>query len=151
MTCVPVVVAHAQQERVLGDAGVGDEHLDGAVRLLDLGEGAVDVLGVGDVAAHGEEARRRLTAAVGDRDVVAEAAERLGDRAADAPVAPGHQHRSGHVRTPPGRSTVVADDARGYPWVPGIGARATPISRSVVLEAEADLEADLEVLDARRP
>ena len=38
----PVVLAHPQQQGVRGDAGVGDQHLDRAVRGLDLGERRVD-------------------------------------------------------------------------------------------------------------
>ena len=54
MTDRPVLLRHPQQQRVGGDAGVGDEHLDRAVRVLDLGERRVDRGRVGDVAAHVE-------------------------------------------------------------------------------------------------
>ena len=56
-----VVLAHAQQQPVLGDAGVGDEHLDGAVGLLDRLECGVDLGRRRDVALDGEQAvgRRR--------------------------------------------------------------------------------------------
>ena len=42
MTARPVVLAHPQQQGVAGDAGVGDQHLDRAVRRLDLGERRLD-------------------------------------------------------------------------------------------------------------
>ena len=87
----PVVLAHPQQERVLGDARVGDEHLDGAVGLLDLGEGRLDRVRVGDVAAHVECAVGRAAVAGGDGDLVALGQEGLGDGAADAAVAAGDQ------------------------------------------------------------
>jgi hypothetical protein len=92
----PVVLAHPQEQRVAGNAGVRDQHFDGTLRSLDLSEGRLDRVGVGDVAFDGEEALRRLTGAVGDRNVVSGVGERLRDRAADAAVAPGHEHRSAH-------------------------------------------------------
>ena len=63
MTERPVVLGHPQQQGVGGDAGVGDQHLDRAVLLLDLRERGVDRLRVGDVAAHVEGALGRPAAA----------------------------------------------------------------------------------------
>ena len=89
---------HPQQQRVGGDAGVGDQHLDRAVLLLDLREGGVDGLRVGDVARHVEGPLRGAAAAVGDGDLVAVGEERLGDGAADAAVAAGDEDGSGRCR-----------------------------------------------------
>ncbi len=55
---VPRLLAHAQQEHVLGDPGVGDEDLDGAEGLLHGRERRLDLLGPPDVARHGKEVRR---------------------------------------------------------------------------------------------
>ncbi len=78
--------------RVLGDAGVGDEHLDRAAELLlGLGEGGVDGCRVGDVAADAHQAVGRVARAVGDRDVVAGLGEGPGDGQADAAVAAGDE------------------------------------------------------------
>ena len=57
-----LLLAHPHQQRVVGDAGVGDEHLDRAELVLDRGERGVDRGGVGDVAGDAEESgasRRR--------------------------------------------------------------------------------------------
>ena len=91
---------HPQQQRVVGDAGVGHQHLDRAVRLLDLRERRLDLLGVGDVAAHVEGAVGGTAAAGGHGDPVALCDERLGDRPADAAVAAGDQHRPALARSP---------------------------------------------------
>ena len=80
----PVVLGHPHQQPVGGDPGVGDQHLDRAVRRLDLGERRLDGRGVGDVAAHVEAPVRCAAAAGGHRDLVALGDERLGDRPADA-------------------------------------------------------------------
>ena len=45
MTPCPALLAHAQQERVVGDAGGADEDLDGPELGLDLGEAPFDVVG----------------------------------------------------------------------------------------------------------
>ena len=52
------LLGHPHQERVRGNAGVGHQHLDGTLVFLDLFEGAVDGLVVGDVAHHAEQALR---------------------------------------------------------------------------------------------
>jgi hypothetical protein len=90
----PVRLAHPQHQGVLGDAGVGDHDLDRSVSALHLGERSLDGVGVGDVASHAEDSGRRLAAAVGDGHLVTVRDERLGDGAADAAVATGHEHRS---------------------------------------------------------
>ena len=43
MTDGEVVLAHPQQQPVVGDAGVGDQHLDRAERLLDGRERGIDL------------------------------------------------------------------------------------------------------------
>src|SRR5690242_209053 len=50
-----LLLAHPQQQRVVGDSGVGHQHLHRALLRLDLGEGSVDLLQVGDVAPHAEQ------------------------------------------------------------------------------------------------
>ena len=60
---VPVLVAHAHQQAVAGDAGVVHEQLDRPERALDLGERVVDGVGVGDVGLD----RERLAARGLDR------------------------------------------------------------------------------------
>ena len=85
----------------------------GPVRGLDLDERRLDGGGVGDVAAHVERPVGATAGAGGDRDLVALRQERLGDRAADAAVAAGHQHG-------PGCCLLVvahAGDASDYPPV----------------------------------
>ena len=61
--------------------GVGDQHLDRPVRRLGVDERLLDGGGVGDVAARCERALGTAAGAGGDRDLVAERQERLGDRA----------------------------------------------------------------------
>ena len=57
----PVLVGHAHDEAVAGDAGVVHEDLDRPERALDLGERGVDRVGVGDVGLHRDRlAARRL-------------------------------------------------------------------------------------------
>jgi hypothetical protein len=89
-----VVLGHPQQQRVAGDPGVGDQHLDRSVPLLDLLEGLVDLGGVGDVAPDAEQPLRRLSRSVGDGDLVAGLSEGPGDGEADAPVASGDENRA---------------------------------------------------------
>ena len=45
-------VAHAHDEAVAGDPGVVDEDGHGAERALDLAEGRVDGVGIGNVGLH---------------------------------------------------------------------------------------------------
>ena len=66
--------------------------------LLDLGEGTVDGLVVGDVAHDAEQTLGRPGSAVGDGDLVPVGGQPPCDRQADAPVAAGHQDRAGHER-----------------------------------------------------
>ena len=82
---------HPQDQGVVGDAGVGHQHLDRAVGLLDLREGGVHRGGVGDVAAHVERPVGGTAVAGRDGDLVAHREERLGDGAADAAVAAGDE------------------------------------------------------------
>src|SRR5690606_27037420 len=78
-----LLVAHAHEELVLGHAGVGDEHLDGAHVLLDGGERRVDGRGVGDVRHVGLDAFGQVSTAVDRGDAVAVRHEALRDGAAD--------------------------------------------------------------------
>ena len=92
----PVVLAHPQEQGVGGDPGVGDEHLDRPVRLLDLREAASTASG--SVTSHRTSSTLGWLHRCGrDRDLVALGDERLGDRAADAAVAAGDQYRSARV------------------------------------------------------
>ena len=50
MTFSNRLLGHPDHERVGGDPGVGHQHLDRTLVLLDLFERAIDGLGVGDVA-----------------------------------------------------------------------------------------------------
>ena len=84
---VEVVLGHAQQQRVLRDAGIGDDDLDRTQLLLDLGERGVDGSGIRHIGADGERAFRALTRAGGHGDLVALRDEALGDGTADAAVA----------------------------------------------------------------
>ena len=68
--------------------GVADQHLDRALVLLDLGEGAVDGLGVGDVALDAEEAVGGAAAAVGHGDRVTRLGEGAGDGQPDPRLPP---------------------------------------------------------------
>jgi hypothetical protein len=90
----------AAQQGVPSDAGVRDQHLHRAVRLLDLRERGLDGVRVGHVAAHAERSLRGLAAAVRDRHLVAGRHERLGDRPADPAVATGDQYGSAHLGVP---------------------------------------------------
>ena len=98
MTSVKVSSFIIAQQRVLGDARVGDEHLDRALLGLDLVEGGVDVGRAGHVAAHAEQPLGRLSGAVGDGDGVAGRGEFAGDREADAAIAAGDEDRASHGR-----------------------------------------------------
>src|SRR5205807_8102248 len=79
---------------VPGDAGVGHQHLDRALLLLDLLEGLLDLLGVGDVTPDGKETLRRFAGAEGDGDLVTCVGEGSGDGEADAPIASGDEYRA---------------------------------------------------------
>ena len=93
--------------------------------LLDLGERAVDGVGVGDVALHAEQPVGGAAAAVGDRHRVALLGEGPGDGQADPPVAAGHQHRSAprcHSPAPSLRRNLVG--GRGsHPVRAAVGGR----------------------------
>ena len=86
------LLAHAQQQGVIGQPGVGHEHLDRAVLGLDRGEGSVHVVAGGDIALHGEQAVGRTRAPMRHGHVVTLRREGLGDGPADPPVAAGDQH-----------------------------------------------------------
>jgi hypothetical protein len=89
---VELLVAHPHEQGVLGDAGIGDQHLDRAAEgLLGRREGRVDGGGVGHLAAHAHQALGRLTGAVGDRDPVALGGESAGNGQPDASVATGDE------------------------------------------------------------
>ncbi len=112
----------------MGDAGVGDQHLDRAVLGLDGREGGLDRLGVGDVAPDVERALGGATAAGGHRDLVAVGDERLGDRAADAAVAAGDQRRTGPWTRPVAHASDAIDyhrSTRKAPWSRYAGRAAT--------------------------
>ena len=70
-----VVLAHQREQLVPGDPGVGDQHLDRAVRRLDLRERRVDGGGVGDVARAPPAARSTGSP---DREVTVTASPRGG-------------------------------------------------------------------------
>ena len=76
------------QQRVLGDAGVGDQHLDRALLGLDLPKAASTSAMLVTSQLDAEQPLGRLAGAVGDGDLVAGRGERAGDREADAAVAP---------------------------------------------------------------
>ena len=90
------LLAHPQQQRVVGHAGVGHQHLDRAELGLDRAERGVDLLGRRDVALHAEQALGRAAAAVGHGDPVAVRRERPRDRQADAAIAAGDQDGSSY-------------------------------------------------------
>ena len=104
------LLGHPHEERVRGDAGVGHQHLDGPLVLLDLVEGAVDGVVVGDVALHAEQSVGHARAAVRDGHLVTVGGQSLGDRQADAAVATGDQHGARyeirHARQPIVLATV---------------------------------------------
>jgi hypothetical protein len=79
-----VGLAHAQQQAVVGDAGVGHEHFHRAELGLDGGEGGIDRGRRCDIALDGEEAGRGRRRVVGDGDSVAERGEALRARETDA-------------------------------------------------------------------
>jgi len=106
----------------------------GPCLLRDRVERRVDLLLVGDVALHPEEAVRRRTRVVGDRDLVAGLLERGRDRQTDPPATTGHQHRPAHKPSSHRRSE------ERYPTRPGSPDLG-------VFEPEADFHADLVVVD----
>lgn len=70
------LLGHPDHERVGGDSGVGHQHLDRTLMLLDGGERTIDGIVVGDVALDAEQALGRTGSAVGDGDLVPVAARR---------------------------------------------------------------------------
>jgi len=60
-----LLLGHPHEERVRGDAGIGHQHFNRTLVLLDLLERAVDGLGVRHVAFHAEEPVRGAGPAVG--------------------------------------------------------------------------------------
>ena len=107
---VEVLVAHAQEQLVTGETGVGDEDLDRALVLLDLGEGGVDSRGVRHVATDAEEPFRWLPGPVRDRDAVAVRRQGARDGQADPPVPPGDEHAAAHG-LPPVCSALIGKGA----------------------------------------
>ena len=91
MTFSNRLLGHPDEERVRGDAGVGHQHLDRTLVLLDLFERAIDGLVVGDVTLHAEQPLGRPGAAMRDGDFVAVGGQPLRDRQADPPVSARHQ------------------------------------------------------------
>nr|AAC46202.1 MAV301 [Mycobacterium avium] len=89
------LLRHPDQECVLGDTGVGHQHLDRPLVLLHLCEGAVDGVVVGDVALDTEQPVGRPGSAVRDGHLVGLGGQPLGDRQTDAPVSSGHQDGAG--------------------------------------------------------
>jgi hypothetical protein len=86
-----LLLGHPHEERVRGQAGVGHQHLDRALVLLNLFESAIDGVVVGDVTLDAEESLRGPGAAVRDGDLVAVGGQPLGDRRTDSPVPARHQ------------------------------------------------------------
>ena len=123
------LLAHAQHQRVHGDAGVGHQHLDRAPPLLDRAEGRLDLLRVAHVAAHGQEAVR--VGAVGRLRWVGRA-EGRGDR---SPLARNHSTQAAPMpRVPPvTRTTAIsacrARGARRGAGPPAPARRRRPASR----------------------
>ena len=92
ITCVPLLVLHAQEEVVAGDAGIVDEDVERAERGLGRRDQCLDRRPVGEIAGStwarsprpaGQVLERRAAGA-GEGDRRALAVQRLGDRAADA-------------------------------------------------------------------
>ena len=90
------LLGHPDEERVRGDAGVGHQHLDRALVLLDLFERAIDGVVVGDVTLDAEQPLGRPGAAVRDGHLVAVGGQPLRDRQTDPPVSAGDQDRTGY-------------------------------------------------------
>ena len=95
MTFSNCLLGHPHEERVRGDAGVGHQHLDRTLVLLDLFEGAIDGVVVGDVALDAEQPLGRAGSAVRDRHLVAVGGQPLCDRQTDPPVSAGRPAPNG--------------------------------------------------------
>jgi len=117
---VPLLVAHAGDEPVVGDASVVDEQLDRPERLLDLFERGVDGVGVADVGAHRERVgagrldgclrllRALLVGGVAEGDPVSVLGERDRSRAADAARRAGDERDPGaHADRLPHRTSAL--------------------------------------------
>ncbi len=102
------LLGHPHEERVLGDPGVGHQHLDRTLVLLDLFERPVDGVVVGDVAHDAEQALGRPGSAVGDGHLVPVGRQALRDGQADPPVSTGDQYGTGNESGPAAGSAVVA-------------------------------------------
>ncbi len=94
---VPVVVGHPHQQRVPGDAGVGDHHLDVAEGGLDLGERGLDLSRIGHVTLDAEHAGRHLAAAIGGGHPMAGPGQPGGDAVPDSLAAAGDQDDPGEA------------------------------------------------------
>ena len=122
----------------------GDEHLDGSVGRLGLGERRLDGRGVRDVTTQVERSLRAAAGPRRDRDVVAQLEEGLGDRAADAAVASGDQDGPrGDVCRWGLLGVAHGDDASDYPSVvtnsasrPGRSAQEDGVGQHARSEAE---------------
>ncbi len=82
----------------MGDAGVGDQHLDWSLLGLDLGEGLVHRGGVPDVAGHGGQAGHGIARPRRHGDLIAAGRQAAGDGQPDAPVPAGDEDGSAHRR-----------------------------------------------------
>src|SRR5699024_791621 len=86
-----LLIVHAHEQMVGGDAGSGHDDLEGPQLLLELGEGPADGSGVGDIGGDGQSALGGLTVAGGDGHPLTLSEKLLGDGAADAAVAAGDE------------------------------------------------------------
>src|SRR6185436_5527449 len=91
-----------QQQPVLGDACVGDQHLDGPELVFDRLERGVDRLARRDVAVHGEEIIGWRRGVVRNCNPIAERGKPLCARQADASGSSGYQYDSAHAGSPAG-------------------------------------------------
>ena len=88
---LPVLVLQRNEQVVLGDAGVGDQDVELAQRLLGVRDQRLDRILVGEIAGQhrraaelGGERLEHLAARAGHRDLRALRVQRARDRAADA-------------------------------------------------------------------
>jgi hypothetical protein len=95
------------QHRVAGDAGVVDQHVDGAEFGLDLGDRALAALELADIALDDHDAEflggglgGRLVIGVAGRDLEAVRLQPGDDGVADAARPAGDHRHSRHVSVP---------------------------------------------------
>ena len=108
---VPLLVLHADDHVVAGDAGIVDQDVQPTPQLDDLVDHLVDAVAMGHVAGDrlGRCRRRRwmaatvsarLSALMSMQATLAPAAARIdGDAPAQSPAGPGHQGRLGRLRS----------------------------------------------------